>query len=107
MSNFAVINDRGRRFRVAPGNEIWIDLRKGADTGSTIEFNTVELVSTAGAVRVGTPTVAGVKVVGEVAGNKNGKKMVVFKYKRRKSTRRHWGARARYTRVAIKEIVGA
>lgn len=107
MSTFAVINDRGRRFRVAPGNEIWIDLRKDAADGSKIIFNNVELVSVAGAVRVGTPTVPGVEVVGEVEGSKNGKKMVVYKYKRRKNTRRRWGARARYTRVSIAEIKGA
>lgn len=107
MASYAVINDRGRRFRVMPGNEVWIDLNKEAPKGSKITFDQVELVGGDAGVRVGTPTLNGVQVVGLVKGSKNGKKMVVFKYKRRKNTRRHWGARSRFTRVAIESIVGA
>lgn len=106
MTTFAVINDRGRRFRVETGHEIWIDLLKDASAGSKIVFDRVELLSDAGSIRVGEPTLTGAKVTGEILGAKNGKKMVVFKYRRRKNLRRRWGARARYTRVSIQEIQG-
>jgi large subunit ribosomal protein L21 len=107
MSNYAVVNDRGRRFRVEPGIEIWVDNLRKAEPGSKIVFDNVELISGDGGVQVGTPTLKGAKVLGVVKGEKLGKKIVVFKYKRRKSQRRAWGARDHFTRVAIEEIQGA
>ncbi|MFN0207407.1 MAG: 50S ribosomal protein L21 [Planctomycetota bacterium] len=107
MATFAVINDRGRRFRVTSGIEVWVDLMTGANPGDKVTFDKVELVSSDAGVRVGSPAIAGVKVLGEVRGLENGKKVIVYKYKRRKSNRRRWGARDRRTRVAIQEIHGA
>ena len=91
MSNYAVVNDRGRRFRVEPGIEIWVDNLRKAEPGSKIVFDNVELISGDGGVQAGTPTLKGAKVLGVVKGEKLGKKIVVFKYKRRKSQRRALG----------------
>jgi large subunit ribosomal protein L21 len=107
MAMFAVINDRGRRFRVTPGTEVWVDLCTGKKPGEKLTFDKVELLSSEAGVQVGTPLLSGVKVVGEVCGTDNGKKVVVYKYKRRKSNRRRWGARDRRTRVKIESIQGA
>jgi large subunit ribosomal protein L21 len=111
MPTYAVVNDRGRRFRVEPGLEVWIDRIRptkdgGAEPGSKIVFDKVELVSGDAGVHVGTPLVKGAKVTAVVKGETMGKKVVVFKYKRRKSTRRKWGARDHFTRVEIEKIEG-
>ena len=104
MATYAIVNDRGRRHRVSPGDVILIDLRKDAEPGSAIVFDQIELVSTDGAARVGAPTVSGVKVHGVVKGETKGEKIVVFVYRRRKSSRRKHGSRPRFTRVAIGKI---
>jgi len=111
MSTYAVVNDRGRRFLVEPGIEIWIDTlgSKNPDAtkpGAKIVFDKVELISGDGGIHIGTPLVKGAKVTGVVKGETMGKKIVVFKYKRRKSSRRKWGARDHFTRVAIEQIEG-
>lgn len=112
MTTYAVVNDRGRRFRVEPGLEVWIDKLSGGksgspEPGSKVVFDKVELLSGDAGVRVGTPLVAGARVTAVVKGVVLGKKVVVFKYKRRKSTRRKWGARDHFTRVTIEQIEGA
>jgi large subunit ribosomal protein L21 len=107
MTTYAVVNDRGRRYRVEPGIDVWIDRVRTSEPGAKIVFDKVELVSGDGAVKVGTPLVAGAKVIAVVKGEKLGKKIVVLKYKRRKSTRRRWGARNHHTCVEIQQIEGA
>lgn len=107
MPTYAVVNDRGRRFRVEPGAEIWVDNVRSSKPGAEVVFDKVELVSGDAGVKVGMPNVPGAKVIGKVLGEELGKKFVVFKYKRRKSTRRHWGARSHMTRVSIETIQGA
>lgn len=104
---YAIVNDRGRRYTVQPGAEVRIDLRRDAEPGSRIVFDAVELVSSDAGIKVGAPTVSGVTVVGEVKGMIQGEKVVVFRYRRRKSSRKKSGHRARYTRVAIQSIEGA
>ncbi|HKE00835.1 MAG TPA: 50S ribosomal protein L21 [Planctomycetota bacterium] len=107
MASYAIVNDRGRRYTVRPGEEILIDLRKGAEPGSKITLDQVELLSGDAGVQVGAPLVKGAKVVGVVKGEHKGEKRIVFVYKRRKSSRRKHGSRPRYTRVAIQSIEGA
>ncbi|MBL8693913.1 MAG: 50S ribosomal protein L21 [Planctomycetes bacterium] len=104
MGTYAIVNDRGRRFTARPGEEVWIDYRADLAKGATITFDQVELLSTDGGIKVGTPTVSGAKVVAEVKGETRGKKITVFKYRRRKSSRRKHGSRAFYTCVAIQKI---
>ena len=57
-------------------------------------------------VKVGKPTVASAAVVATVQGNEKGKKLIVFKYRRRKGYRRKNGHRQEYTAVRIDEING-
>ena len=58
-------------------------------------------------VKVGAPTVAGAKVVGEVVEQARGPKLIAFKKRRRKNSRRKRGHRQDLTKVRITEIVGA
>jgi len=96
---FAIIQDSGRQFKVKQGDVILVD-RKGMEHGSGIHFDRVLFVDG----KIGDPCVEGAKVIGEVMEEVAGKKVHVYKFKRRKKYRRHTGHRQRYTKVEIKSI---
>lgn len=102
---YAIISDRSNQATVRVGDEILCDLTDAAP-GSTITFDHVLLVGNEGSVKVGKPTVAGAKVTAEVLGEDHGKKLVVFRFRRRKNVRVKNGHRQRYTRVRITNITG-
>jgi large subunit ribosomal protein L21 len=92
------------QYRVEEGQTLDIDLME-AEPGSQIELGEVLLIG-GGAPVVGTPTVAGAKVLANVIGEQKGEKIVVFRYKNKKRYRRRTGHRQRYTRITINQIVG-
>ena len=101
---YAIIRDRGMQYRVEEGQVLDVDLLE-AEPNSEIEFPEVLLVGGDTPV-VGTPTVAGARVIGRVVGTAKGDKIVVFRYKNKKRYRRRTGHRQQYTRIAISQIVG-
>ena len=101
---YAVIEDRGKQYKVAQGDCIAIDLCDDATPGELITFDKVLFCSNDLAVHVGAPTVAGAKVVAQVEGDFKGKKTVHFTFRRRKASQRKVGHRQRYLRVRITEI---
>ena len=79
---------------------------KEAEAGKTVEFDKVLLVDKEGSVQVGAPTVSGAKVVCEVINPLvKGEKVIVFKMKRRKDSRKKKGHRSQFTEVVIKQVV--
>ena len=103
---YAVINDRSRQYTVRPGDEILCDLGPELRPGETVTFDRVHLVSHEGDLKLGKPYVEGARVTAEVLGDVKDKKLVVFRFKRRKNVRVKRGHRQRYTRVRIQEIEG-
>ena len=103
---YAIINDNGRQHKVSEGDAIAID-RIDLEPGATVEFTDVLLFRDGDALTVGAPSVAGVKVVGEVKGLVLDRKVFATMYRRRKNSRRKVGARPKYTEVVIKSIVAA
>ena len=101
---YAVIRDGSRQHIVRPGDEIELDRRDIAE-GAEIDIDDVLLVVDDDSVQIGAPRVSDARVKGVVLGEVKGEKLVVFKYKRRKDSRRKTGHRQRYTRVRINEIV--
>ncbi len=101
---YAVISDRDRQHTVREGDVILCDTLASNEPGETITFDQVTLISNEGDVRVGKPTVDGALVRGEVLGLAKGEKLVVFKFKRRKNSRKKRGHRQHYTRVRITSI---
>ena len=101
---YAVISDRGRQFLVREGDVVLCDPEGGREKGSEVVFDRVLFVSNEGEVTVGTPTVDGAQVQGEVLGAMRGKKSVVFRFKRRKNVRVKNGHRQDYVRVRITGI---
>jgi large subunit ribosomal protein L21 len=102
---YAIISDRNQQTKVSVGDEILCDLTDAAP-GDTITFDHVLVVGDEGQVRLGKPTVAGAVVTAEVIGEDHGKKIVVFRFRRRKNIRVKNGHRQRYTRVRITGITG-
>ncbi|MBI1380150.1 MAG: 50S ribosomal protein L21 [Planctomycetaceae bacterium] len=102
---YAVISDRGRQSRVRVGDIVDVDLLQKAAPGEALEFSQVLLVGNDDGVRVGAPTIAGAKVTAEVLGQSHDKKLVVFRFKRRKNVRVKNGHRQKHTRIKITGIV--
>ena len=102
---YAIVQDRGRQYRVEAGQTINVDLLD-AQPGSTIEFGQVLLIGGAeGSAKVGAPLIDGALVRAEVVGLEKGEKLVIFRYRNKKRFRRRTGHRQQYTSLTIKEIV--
>src|SRR5215831_19040835 len=107
LMSYAIIKTGGRQFRVAEGDTIDVDLLD-ADPGKTATFGDVLLFADGKHVTHGNPLISGAKVTAEVLEQRKDKKVVAFKYKRRKGYHRTVGHRRKLTRVKIKSInVGA
>jgi large subunit ribosomal protein L21 len=100
---FAVIKTGGKQYRVAAEDVIRIDKIKG-DPGQTIEFGEVLVVGGEN-VSLGAPTVAGASVAAEVIEQGRGPKIIAFKKRRRKNSRRKRGHRQEFTLVRVTEIL--
>jgi large subunit ribosomal protein L21 len=100
---FAVIRTGGKQYRVAADEMIRIDKIAGAP-GDLVEFGEV-LVVGGEAPTLGTPTVSGATVAGEVIEQGRGAKVIAFKKRRRKNSRRKRGHRQEFTLVRITEIL--
>ena len=102
---YAVVRTGGKQVRVSPGQTVRVE-RLDGELGARIELDEVLLVGGEGSPRVGTPVVAGAKVVGTITNQGRGDKIVVFKMKRRKNYRRKQGHRQAYTEIRVDEISG-
>ncbi|GMV43307.1 MAG: 50S ribosomal protein L21 [Myxococcales bacterium] len=97
---YAVIRTGGKQYRVAEGQ--WVDVEKlPYEVGADVQFDEVLLIADDGSTTVGRPFVAGAKVTGKVIRQDRAKKILVFKYRRRKNYRLRRGHRQYYTRVQI------
>lgn len=100
---FAVIKTGGKQYRVAPEDVIRID-RVTANPGEVVEFGEV-LVVGGDTPAVGVPTVTGATVAGEVLEHSRGDKVIAFKKRRRKNSRRKRGYRHEFSVIRITEIL--
>ena len=100
---YAIIKTGGRQFRVAEGDTIDVDLLD-VEPGKTATFGDVLLFADGKDVSHGNPVISGAKVTAEVVEQRKDKKIVAFKYKRRKGYHRTVGHRRKLTRVKIKSI---
>jgi large subunit ribosomal protein L21 len=100
---YAIIKTGGRQFRVAEGDTIDVDLLD-VEAGKTATFGEVLMLAEGKDVTQGSPLVSGAKVTAEVLEQRKDKKVIAFKYKRRKGYHRTVGHRRKLTRVKIKSI---
>jgi large subunit ribosomal protein L21 len=100
---FAVIKAGGKQYRVVAEDVIRID-RVVGEPGEVIEFGEVLLLG-GDTPQIGAPTVAGASVAGEVLQHTRGDKVIAFKKRRRKNSRRKRGSRHEFSMVRITEIL--
>jgi len=100
---YAVIRASGKQVRVIPGAVVKLD-RLDAEPGQTITFTDVLMVGTDRGVTIGTPTVPGAAVSATVLENRKDEKILVFKKRRRKNSRRLRGHRQHVTVLRIGDI---
>ena len=103
---FAVIKTGGKQYRVAAGDTITVE-RIAGEPGEVVAFEQVLMLVDGTTTEVGVPSVAGVTVAGELVEQARGPKVIAFKKRRRKNSRRKRGHRQEQTTVRIKDIIAA
>lgn len=104
-SPYAIIETGGKQYRVSQGDQIAVE-KLPAKEGEAVHFDKVLLIGDNGNTRVGTPHLENAQVIGEVVRQEKGKKLIVYRFKRRKGYDKKKGHRQQLTRVRIKEIRG-
>ena len=100
---FAVIKTGGLQYRVAANDVITVGKLAG-EPGEIVELGTVLMVG-GDTVMVGAPSVEGATVAGEIVSQTRGDKVIAFKKRRRKNSKRKRGHRQELTVVRITEIL--
>ena len=100
---YAIVEHGGKQFRVEEGDVFTVDRITGA-IGETIEFGRPLLIAQSSETKVGTPVVAGASVKAKIVGHERAKKILVFKFKKRKNYRRMRGHRQELTRLKVESI---
>ena len=101
---YAIIETGGKQYQVRPRQTVKVELLE-AEPGQEVKLGRVLALCHDDVLTVGKPEVAGAEVVGRVLGEALGKKLIVYKFKRRKKYRRNRGHRQHYTSVEIKKIM--
>ncbi|OFZ70425.1 MAG: 50S ribosomal protein L21 [Betaproteobacteria bacterium RBG_16_58_11] len=99
---YAVVKTGGKQYRVSPGEKLKVE-QIPADIGSEVVLE-VLMVADGDIVTLGTPVVAGTSVKAKVLSHGRGKKVTIFKMRRRKHYQKHQGHRQNYTELEIQSI---
>ena len=102
---YAVIRTGGKQYRVAKDEILTVEKLDG-EAGSKIEFSDVLMIGSGDGVKVGAPVVEGAKVTAELVEQTRGPKLIAFKKRRRKNSRRKKGHRQDLTKIRITAISG-
>lgn len=104
MEAYAVIETGGKQYRVQKNDVLAVELLAGAEAGQTVELGRVLALNDGAGLKIGTPVVAGAKVMAEVVAEFRAPKVVAFKKKRRKGYHRKVGHRQNLLRMKIASI---
>ena len=100
---YAIVNTGGKQYKIQQGDVLRVEKIPG-EVGSPVSFDKVLMFSDGENVNIGRPVLDNVAVKGHIVDQGKGKKIVVFKYKRRKRYRRRLGHRQQYTEIKIDSI---
>ena len=100
---YAVIKTGGKQYKVSSGYEFKVEKLNGEE-GETIAFDNVLLIADGEDVSAGKPYLDNARVQGRIVRHGKNRKIVVFKYKRRKGYKKNRGHRQSYTLVRIENI---
>ena len=100
---YAIVQTGGKQYKVEPGQLVRVE-KLSLESGGKVEFDSVLAVSDGERTTLGDPLVQNVKVTGTVLDSGKAKKVIIFKYKRKKQYRVKRGHRQPYTAVQIDAI---
>jgi large subunit ribosomal protein L21 len=100
---YAVVNSGGKQYKVQQGQVLRVEKIPG-DVGSPVTFERVLMFSDGENVSIGQPALEDVAVEGHIVEQGKAKKIIVFKYKKRKRYRRKKGHRQEFTAIRIDDI---
>jgi large subunit ribosomal protein L21 len=100
---YAVISSGGKQYKVQEGETLRFEKISG-DIGNSVSFDKVLMFSDGDKIEIGQPVLAHAAVRGHIVEQGKAKKILVFKYKRRKRYRRKQGHRQQYTAIRIDSI---
>ncbi|MCY6959737.1 50S ribosomal protein L21 [Clostridium brassicae] len=100
---YAVVKTGGKQYKVQEGDVIFVE-KLTAEVDSNVELNEVLAVNKDGSLVVGAPVVEGAKVVAKVLKQGKAKKVIVFKYKSKKDSKKKRGHRQPFTKLQIEKI---
>ena len=100
---FAIINIAGKQFRVEEGDQIKVP-HLSTDAGKSLAFDKVLLINDGKKVQLGSPLLSNASISATVVEHGRGKKIRIFKKKRRKGYRRNNGHRQNYSLIKIDSI---
>jgi len=101
---YAIIETGGKQYPVSAGESLRIE-RLAGDVGSDVEFDKVVAVSTDDGKLLAGEAASSAKVKATITAQERGKKVIVYKFKKRKHYRRKNGHRQSYTEVTVNDIV--
>ena len=101
---FVIIKTGGKQYKIQPGDIVKLELL-GDEKGKKVIFNDVLACNHEGKDLIGSPFLKNVEVKGEILENKKGKKVIVFKKRRRHNSRRLNGHRQGISVVKINEVI--
>lgn len=104
MSRYAIVETGSKQYRVEPQDVIEVERLTVPEGQKEIALDKVLFAQDGDKTHVGTPWLKGAKVVCELLENLRGKKVIAFKYRRRKASRRKRGHRQELSRLRVKEI---
>ena len=102
---YAVVRTGGKQVRVEPGDRVRVE-RLSGEVGEAISLGDVLMVGDAERVKIGRPVLDGASVTGTITAQDRHPKIRMFKFKRRKGSRRRHGHRQDYTEIRIDTING-
>ena len=100
---YAIVRTGGKQYQVACGDQVRVEKLEGS-VGDSVDLNDVLLVADGADIKIGQPLLDNAKVTATIAEQGKGKKVIVFKKKRRKGYRLRKGHRQAYTALKIDEI---
>ena len=103
---YAVVKTGGKQYRVSAGGKLKIE-KLAAAVGSELVLDQVLLVGEGEALKIGNPTVNGASVKAKIVSHGLADKVVSFKLRRRKNSKRHRGHRQSYTEIQVTGITAA
>ena len=100
---YAIVETGGKQYRVSEGTKVRVE-RLSGNADDQVALGQVLVVNDGENTLVGSPYVEGASVTGKIVAQGKAKKVIVFKYKRRKDSKKKKGHRQEYTELVIEKI---